>query len=97
VSPRDLDRNRKDNYVAAWTASVQRKLPRSVIGTVTYLGNKGTDVLTTTYVNLLNPQTGLAPYPAFGPVSWRGDVGNSTFQALQLNARRAFQKGLLFS
>ncbi|HEX3875489.1 MAG TPA: carboxypeptidase regulatory-like domain-containing protein [Bryobacteraceae bacterium] len=97
VSPRDLDRNRKDEYVAAWTASIQRKLPGKLIATATYLGNKGTDVLTTTYVNLLNPVTGVAPYPAFGPVSWRGDVGNSTFHALQLNARRPFQNGLLLS
>ncbi len=97
VSPRDLDRNRKDMYVAAWTASIQRKLPWSVLGTATYLGNKGTDVLTTTYVNLIDPAKGVAPYPAFGPVSWRGDVGNSTFEALQLNARKAFQKGVLFS
>ncbi|HUK14915.1 MAG TPA: TonB-dependent receptor [Bryobacteraceae bacterium] len=97
VSPRDLDRNRKDDYVAAWTASVQRKLPWKIIGTASYIGNKGTDVLTTTYVNLVNPQTGVAPYPAFGPVSWRGDVGNSTFHALQLNARKAFENGVLFS
>jgi len=97
VSPRDLDRNRKDDYVAAWTASVQRRLPFNILGTASYLGNKGTDVLTTTYTNLVNPQTGVAPYPAFGPVSWRGDVGNSTFHALQLNARKAFQKGFLFS
>ena len=97
VSPRDLDRNRKDDYVAAWTASVQRKLPFNILGTASYLGNKGTDVLTTTYTNLVNPQTGVAPYPAFGPVSWRGDVGNSTFHAFQLNARKAFQKGFLFS
>jgi len=97
VSPRDLDRNRKDDYVAAWTASIQRKLPGSIIGTASYLGNKGTDVLTTTYVNLVNPKTGVAPYPAFGPVSWRGDVGNSTFHALQWNARRAFERGLQLS
>jgi hypothetical protein len=97
VSPRDLDRNRKDDYVAAWTASVQRKLPFNVLGTASYLGNKGTDVLTTTYTNLINPLTGVAPYPAFGVVSWRGDVGNSTFHAFQLNARKAFQKGFLFS
>jgi hypothetical protein len=97
VSPRDLDRNRKDDYVAAWTASVQRKLPLNILGTASYLGNKGTDVLTTTYANLINPQTGVAPYPAFGPVSWRGDVGNSTFHALQLNVRRAFQKGFQLS
>src|SRR5580704_18112351 len=97
VSPRDLDRNRKDDYVAAWTASLQRKLPWNIIGTASYLGNKGTDVLTTTYTNLVNPVTGVAPYPAFGPITWRGDVGNSTFQASQLNARRAFQNGFLFS
>ncbi|MGA8597031.1 MAG: TonB-dependent receptor [Bryobacteraceae bacterium] len=97
LSPRDLDRNRKDAYVAAWTASVQRKLPGKLLGTVAYLGNKGTDLLTTTYVNLVNPATGVAPYPAFGPVSWRGNVGNSTFHALQLNARRQFQNGFLVS
>jgi hypothetical protein len=97
VSPRDLDRNRKDDYVASWTASLQRKLPLNIVGTGSYIGNKGTDVLTTTYVNLVNPETGVAPYPAFGPVSWRGNVGNSTFHALQLNTRRAFQNGFLLS
>ena len=97
VSPRDLDRNRKDDYVAAWTASLQRILPLNIVGTASYLGNKGTDVLTTTYVNLVNPQTGVAPYPAFGPVSWRGDVGNSTFHALQFNVRRAFRNRFLLS
>jgi hypothetical protein len=97
VTPRDLDRNRKDDYVSSWTASIQRKLPLNILGTVSYLGNKGTDVLTTTYTNLVNPLTGVAPYPAFGPITWRGDVGNSTFHALQLNARRAFQNGFLLS
>jgi hypothetical protein len=43
----------------------------------------------------VNPLTGVAPYPAFSAVSWRGDVGNSTFHGLQLNARRPFQNGLL--
>jgi hypothetical protein len=97
VSPRDLDRNRKDDYVAAWTASVQQKLPFNIVGMAAYLGNKGTDLLTTTYVNLINPVTGVRPYPAFGPVSWRGNVGNSTFHALQFNAQRQFQGGFLLS
>jgi hypothetical protein len=97
VSPRDLDRNRKDDVVASWTASIQRKLPMNIIATATYLGNKGTYVLTTTYVNLLDPITGHAPYPAFGAVSWRGDVGNSTFEAFQWNVRKAFQNGFQFT
>ncbi len=97
VSPRDLDRNRKDDYVAAWTLSLQRTLPFHTIATLSYLGNKGTDVLTTTYTNLAVPPVNLVPYPAFGAVSWRGDVGNSTFEALQFNLRRAFQNGLVLS
>lgn len=97
VSPRDLDRNRKDAYVAAWTASIQQKLPFNLIGTVSYLGNKGTDILTTTYTNLAVPPTNVVPYPAFGAVSWRGDVGNSTFEALQTNLRRNLTNGLLLS
>jgi Carboxypeptidase regulatory-like domain len=97
ISPRDLDRNRKDDYVAAWTLSVQQVLPLKVTATVSYLGNKATDVLTTTYVNLAQPPSNIVPYPAFGVVSWRGDVGNSTFEALQVNARRAFQNGFLLS
>jgi Carboxypeptidase regulatory-like domain/TonB dependent receptor len=97
VSPRDLDRNRKDDYVAAWTVAVQQKLPFNLVGAVSYLGNKGTDVLTTTYTNLAVPPANLAPYPAFGAVSWRGDVGNSTFEALQSNVRRTFTNGFLLS
>jgi hypothetical protein len=97
VSPRLLDRNRKDAYIAAWTASVQQLLPGHIVGTASYLGNKGTDLLTTTYVNLLNPITGLRPYPAFGTVAWRGNDSNSTFHALQVNARRAFHGGFSLS
>ena len=97
VSPRLLDRNRKDMYVAAWTASVQKKLPGSIVGTATYLGNKGTNLITTTYVNVLNPLTGVRPYPAFGVVAWRGNDSNSTFHALQFNVRREFQNGFLLS
>ncbi|HTU47213.1 MAG TPA: carboxypeptidase regulatory-like domain-containing protein [Bryobacteraceae bacterium] len=97
VSPRDLQRNRKDDYVAAWTFSLQQTLPFKLIGTASYLGNKATDVLTTTYTNLAVPPQNLVPYPQFGAVSWRGDVGNSTFEALQINVRRAFQNGFLLT
>ncbi len=97
VSPRLLDRNRKDMYVAAWTASLQQQFAGDLVGTATYLGNKGTNLLTTTYVNVLNPATGLRPYPAFGVVAWRGNTSNSTFQALQYNLRRAFNHGWLLS
>jgi hypothetical protein len=95
ISPRALDRNRKDMYVAAWTLSLQETLPYKLLGTLSYVGNKGTNVLTTTYTNLADPVTGKVPDPQFGAVTWRGDVGNSTFHALQFNVRRAFSNGFL--
>jgi hypothetical protein len=97
VSPRALDRNRKDDYVSAWTVSLQQGVPLNFIATLNYMGNKATDVLTTTYTNLAIPPTNVVPYPAFGAVSWRGDVGNSTFEAFQVNLRRAFRNGFLLS
>ena len=97
VTPRDLYRDRKDMYVAAWTASVQRTLPGNLVGTLSYFGNKGTDILTTTYTNTIYPQTGQAPYPQFGVVSWRGNDSNSTFHAFQANLRRGFQNGWLLA
>ncbi|MBV8845323.1 MAG: TonB-dependent receptor [Bryobacterales bacterium] len=95
VTPRDLYRRRKDMYIAAWTASIQRTLLGNAVATVSYVGNKGTDILTTTYTNTINPNAGVAPYPQFGVVSWRGNDSNSTFHALQVNVQRAFQKGWL--
>jgi len=66
VSPRALDRNRKDDYVSAWSVSLQQSLPLSFIATLDYMGNKGTDVLTTTYTNPEIPPSNVVPYPAFG-------------------------------
>jgi hypothetical protein len=43
------------------------------------------------------PPANQAPYPAFGVVSWRGDAGNSTFEAMQFNLRRVFDNGFLLS
>ncbi len=96
VTPRDMYRDRKDFYVSAWTASVQQSLPGSVVGTLAYAGNKGTDVLTTTYQNI-NPAGGVRPYSQFGVIEFRGNDSNSTFHSLEASARRAFRHGVLLS
>jgi hypothetical protein len=95
VTPRDDYRKRKDFYVSAWTASVQRTLPGKLLATVAYLGNKGTDVLTTSYQNMINPLTGLRPYPQFGLITWRGN--DSSFEAGTVSLRRQFYKRWLLS
>ena len=49
VSPRDMDRNRKDMYVSQWGFSIQQALRDNFVGTLSYVGSKGTYLLTTSY------------------------------------------------
>jgi hypothetical protein len=97
VSARDDDRNRKDSYVSQWGASIQQTLPHRFVDTLSYVGSKGTDLLTTSYVNLINPLTGLRPYPAFGQVQWRGNTNSSSYQGLVESLQRSFTQGLVLS
>lgn len=97
VSPRDMDRNRKDMYVSQWGLSVQQALPHALVGTLSYVGSKGTNLLTTSYINLINPATGLRQYANFGQVEWRGNINNSSYQGLVASLQRSFTHGLLLS
>ncbi|HEY7184660.1 MAG TPA: TonB-dependent receptor [Blastocatellia bacterium] len=96
VTPRLLDRNRKDEYISQWGLSIQRNIGRNVVGTVSYIGSKGTRLISTSFVNGIDPTTGVRPYPAFGIVEYRGNNNNSSFHGLQLSAQRSFRNGLLF-
>ena len=97
ISPQAMERRRKDMYVTQWGLSVQQALPDSVVGTVSYVGSKGTHLLSLSYVNVIDPLTGQPPYPQFGQIAWRGNDSNSTYEGLGLSLQRAFRKGLLFS
>jgi hypothetical protein len=97
ISPSAMQRDRKDMYVSQWGLSVQQSLPLSVVGTLSYVGSKGTHLLSLSYVNVVDPLTGERPYPQFGQISWRGNESNSAYEALQTSLRRNFKNGLLFS
>jgi hypothetical protein len=97
ISPSAMARRRKDMYVTEWGLSVQQSLPHALVGTVAYVGSKGTHLLTLSYVNVIDPLTGQPPYPHFGQISWRGNDSNSTYEGLALGLQRVFRNGLLFS
>lgn len=97
ISPSAMDRRRRDMYVTQWGLSVQQALPFSMVGTASYVGSKGTHLLTLSFVNVIDPQTGKRPYPGFSQISWRGNESNSTYNGLQLGLQRSFRQGLLFS
>jgi hypothetical protein len=98
ISPSAMQRDRKDMYVSQWGLSVQQSLPFSMVGTVSYVGSKGTHLLDLSFVNAKNLTTGLRPFPQFlNQISWRGNEGNSNYEGLQTSLKRTFRNGLLFS
>ena len=97
ISPRAQDRRRKDTYVSEWGLSVQQALPSEFVGTIAYVGSKGTHLLTLSEINVVNPLTGARPYPEFGQIDWRGTRNNSEYEALSVAVKRSFSRGLLLS
>ena len=99
TTPRSLARNRPDSYTTQWTGSLQQALGAQTVLTMTYLGIKGTHLFRRTYVNLIDPATGLrllgAQYPS--QIDYKNNQGMSIFHALQINVVRSFHHGLFLS
>ena len=98
LSPNAEQRDRKDTYTEQWTVSVQQELPANFVTTISYLGSHGVHLLDTNVVNLKDPVTGAAQYPAFAPaIAYRASVGASSYNALNVSVRRPFTHGLLLT
>jgi hypothetical protein len=96
-SPSAEQRHRPDSYVTQWGLSIEQALAANFVANMAYVGSKGTHLLSLSYVNVIDPLTGLRPYPAFSQISWRGNIGNSSYNALALSLKRSFSHGLLVS
>lgn len=97
TSPRDMDRDRHNEYVTEYGLSVQQAFGAGWVTTFSYDGSKGTNLLRTSYTNLINPVTGKRPIPnpVFGQVETRGNHNSSSFNAFVAQVRRSYSNGLL--
>jgi len=95
ISPRADDRRRKDTYVDQWSFSIQQTLPADFVGTISYVGSEGHYLLSLSEVNVVDPLTGLRPYPQFGQVDWRGNRNDSNYNGLSVSVKRSFSHGFL--
>jgi hypothetical protein len=93
------NRKRKDVDVEEWTLSIQQSVARETTFTVTYLGTKGTHLLSGTTLNGIDPVTGLRPYASLtnSTIAYSDHQGNLTMEALQAGLRRNLSTGLLIS
>jgi len=73
----------KWSYAQQWSLSIQRQLPGDILGTIAYVGSKGTDLTTELQVNQLVPVSRAAnPFLPGQPLDLTicSGFGNATFQ-----------------
>ncbi|MBK5292216.1 MAG: TonB-dependent receptor, partial [Acidobacteriia bacterium] len=94
LTPRSLQRDRRDLYSAQWGLSIQQQLPASFITQIGYVGSSASKVTTRKYINNLDPVTKVRPLPTFGRMDEKNNDGNSNFNALQGSLHRRVARGL---
>jgi hypothetical protein len=94
VTPRSLQRDRRDQYSAQWGLSIQRELPVGFVGQIGYIGNSGVKLFARQYINNVDPITRVRPLPTFGRMDEKRQDGKSNFNALQLSLHRRMGRGL---
>jgi hypothetical protein len=91
-----VDPNFRVGYAQTWQLSVQRDLPGALVGTVTYLGIKGTrgvqEYLPNTYPGTINP---CPTCPT--DFTYKASNGNSTREAASVQLRRRLRSGFTAS
>jgi hypothetical protein len=96
LSPKTIDRHRKDLYNLNWNLTVQHMLPRSFIGQIGYVGSAGHHLFDRAFNNLLDPVTRQRPLPQFNQLLFKENQGNNNFNALQASLQRRFTHGWLW-
>ncbi|HZY61869.1 MAG TPA: carboxypeptidase-like regulatory domain-containing protein [Edaphobacter sp.] len=92
-----VDPNLRVGYAQTWQLSVQRDLPAAMVGTLTYLGVKGTRGMQEFLPNSY-PIGGVNPCPSCpSGFVYRTSNGNSTRQSAQVQLRRRLRSGITAS
>lgn len=94
VTPRSLQRDRRDLYSAQWGLSIQQKLVAGFLMQVGYNASSGVKLFARQYINNLDPITKVRPLPAFGRLDEKRQDGKSNFHALQVSLHRRVGRGV---
>ena len=88
-----IDPNYRVGYAQTWTVSLQHDLPFSLMGTVGYLGTKGTRLDQQLLPNSVAPGATESTYPH--GYTYETSNGNSIYHAAQFQLNRRFHSGLM--
>lgn len=94
ITPRGLQRDRRDLYSIQWGLSLQRELPMKFAGQIGYVGSSGVKLFARQYINNIDPVTRTRPLPTFGRMDEKRQDGKSNFHAMQISLHRRAGRGL---
>ncbi len=94
VTPRSLQRDRRDLYSVQWGLSIQQQLPRGFMTQLGYVGSSGVKLFARQYINNVDPVTRVRPLPTFGRMDEKRQDGKSNFNAFQVSLHRRVARGL---
>lgn len=93
AAPRSLQRDRRDGYSQQWTFSVQQQLPFELVAQAAYVGNNAHHQFGRWFINTIDPATGRRPFPNFSNLGEKNNLGNSSFNGLQMSLNRVARSG----
>lgn len=94
LTPRSLQRDRRDLYSTNWGFAIQQQLPANFVTQVAYTGNVGKKLFARLDINRLDEVTRTRFLPNFGRIDEKRQDGNSNFNALQVSLHRRVARGL---
>jgi hypothetical protein len=97
ITPRSLQRDRRDLYSIQWGLSIQQELPAHFVTQIGYIASSAHKLFSRSYINVIDPALGRRPLPQFGRIDEKQNLGNSSFQGLQVSLHRQFRGGFLWA
>jgi hypothetical protein len=99
VRVRAIDVHAQMPQVDQWNLGIQHMLPGNVVLTTDYVGTKGTYLaallnLNQQFFTAQGAPTGVIPFPALGPVEFRSNVANSSYNGLEMTAEKRYGNGM---
>lgn len=100
LSPTGVQRDLKTSYLQNFSLGVQREILKDVVVEVSYVGNKGTNLIRTRNINQAVLGTGSInsrrPFAGFGNITYRESSASSIYHSLQARAEKRFTRGFTF-
>jgi len=100
LSPTGVQRDLQTSYLQNFSLGMQREILKDLVVEISYIGNKGTNLLRNRNINQAVLGAGSIasrrPFAGFGNIPFRESSASSNYHSLQARAEKRFAQGFTF-